>query len=98
MNREDTPGEAEQLERYADVVRTLDGLPLTIRTLDLGADKQVDSGHTSRQCTNPALGPACRAAVPENLNLFRPQLRAILRASAHGPTRLMVPMLSNSRN
>ena len=97
MNREDTPGEAEQLERYAEVVRALDGLPLTIRTLDLGADKQVDSGHTSRQCTNPALGLRAVRLCLRNLNLFRPQLRAILRASALGPTRLMVPMLSNSQ-
>ncbi len=97
MNRDDTPGEAEQLERYAEVVRALDGLPLTIRTLDLGADKQVDSGHTSRQCTNPALGLRAVRLCLRNLSLFRPQLRAILRASALGPTRLMVPMLSNSQ-
>lgn len=97
MNREDTPGETEQLERYAEVIRALGGLPLTIRTLDLGADKQVDSGHTSRQCTNPALGLRAIRLCLRNLNLFRPQLRAILRASALGPTRLMVPMLSNSQ-
>ncbi|MBI5040204.1 MAG: phosphoenolpyruvate--protein phosphotransferase [Gammaproteobacteria bacterium] len=97
MNREDTPGEAEQLERYSEVIRALDGLPLTIRTLDLGADKQVDSGHTTRQCLNPALGLRAVRLCLRNLNLFRPQLRAILRASALGPTRLMVPMLSNSQ-
>ncbi|MBI5461989.1 MAG: phosphoenolpyruvate--protein phosphotransferase [Gammaproteobacteria bacterium] len=98
MNREDTPSEAEQLERYAEVVRALDGLPLTIRTLDLGADKQVDSGHTGgRLATNPALGLRAVRLCLRNLNLFRPQLRAILRASALGPTRLMVPMLSNSQ-
>ena len=97
MNREDTPGEDEQLSRYTDVIRTLKGLPLTIRTLDLGADKEVDSGHTgNRMCLNPALGLRAIRLCLRNLGLFRPQLRAILRASAHGPVRLMVPMLSNS--
>ncbi|MFP5506059.1 MAG: phosphoenolpyruvate--protein phosphotransferase, partial [Gammaproteobacteria bacterium] len=97
MNREDTPGEEEQLARYTDVIHTLKGLPLTIRTLDLGADKEVDSGHTgNRMCLNPALGLRAIRLCLRNLDLFRPQLRAILRASAHGPVRLMVPMLSNS--
>jgi phosphotransferase system enzyme I (PtsI) len=98
MNREDTPGEDEQLARYTDVIRTLKGLPLTIRTLDLGADKEVDSGHTgNRMSLNPALGLRAIRLCLRNLDLFRPQLRAILRASAHGPVRLMVPMLSNSQ-
>ena len=98
MNREDTPGETEQLERYAEVIHKLHGLPLTIRTLDLGADKEVDSGHTSgRMATNPALGLRAIRLCLRNPNLFRPQLRAILRASALGPVKLMVPMLSNSQ-
>ena len=97
MNREDTPDEAEQLDAYAEVIRRLDGLPLTIRTLDLGADKEVDSGHTSNRSTNPALGLRAIRLCLRNLALFRPQLRAILRASALGPTRLMIPMLSISQ-
>ncbi|MDV3237744.1 MAG: phosphoenolpyruvate--protein phosphotransferase [Gammaproteobacteria bacterium] len=98
MNREDTPDEAEQLDAYAEVIRQLDGLPLTIRTLDLGADKEVDGGHApGRLCTNPALGLRAIRLCLRNPNLFRPQLRAILRASALGPTRLMVPMLSNAQ-
>jgi phosphoenolpyruvate-protein phosphotransferase (PTS system enzyme I) len=98
MNREDTPGEAEQLARYTDVISTLNGLPLTIRTLDLGADKEVDSGHTgNRMPLNPALGLRAIRLCLRNPDLFRPQLRAILRASALGPVRLMVPMLSNSQ-
>ena len=98
MNREDTPGEEEQLARYAEVIRLLGGLPLTVRTLDLGADKEVDSGHTGgRLATNPALGLRAIRLCLRNLGLFRPQLRAILRASALGPVKLMVPMLSNSQ-
>lgn len=98
MNREDTPDEAEQLESYAEVIQKLGGLPLTIRTLDLGADKEVDSGHTSgRMATNPALGLRAIRLCLRNPSLFRPQLRAILRASALGPVKLMVPMLSNSQ-
>ncbi|MFN2308491.1 MAG: phosphoenolpyruvate--protein phosphotransferase [Gammaproteobacteria bacterium] len=98
MNREDTPSEAEQLERYTEVLRALNGLPLTIRTLDLGADKEVNSGHTgNRVCVNPALGLRAIRLCMRNLNLFRPQLRAILRTSALGPVQLMIPMLSNSQ-
>ena len=98
MNRDDTPGEEEQLDYYSRVIHKLDGLPITIRTLDLGADKEVDGGHAGgRTSTNPALGLRAIRLCLHNLNLFRPQLRAILRASALGPVRLMVPMLSNSQ-
>ncbi len=98
MNRDDTPDETEQLKCYGEVIRALKGKPLTIRTLDLGADKEMDGAHaTGRLCTNPALGLRAIRLCLRNLNLFRPQLRAILRASALGPTRLMVPMLSNSQ-
>lgn len=100
MNREDMPDEEEQLEHYSDVIRKLDGLPLTIRTLDLGADKETDSeasGSGNRSPTNPALGLRAVRLCLRNLNLFRPQLRAIMRASALGPVRLMIPMLSNSQ-
>ncbi len=95
MNRPDTPSEEEQLERYREVILAMEGLPVTIRTLDLGADKKVDSGHTSgRSCSNPALGLRAIRLCLKDLDLFRPQLRAILRASAEGPTRMMIPMLS----
>ena len=98
MNRADTPDESEQLDAYTAVIRQLDGLPLTIRTLDLGADKEVDGGNPiGRPCTNPALGLRAIRLCLHNPSLFRPQLRAILRASALGPTRLMVPMLSNAQ-
>jgi phosphotransferase system enzyme I (PtsI) len=96
MNRRSPPGEQEQFETYCEVIRALEGRPLTIRTLDLGADKQVDGGRRDGPvAANPALGlRAVRLCLKEPA-LFRPQLRAIVRASALGPVRLMVPMLSN---
>jgi phosphotransferase system enzyme I (PtsI) len=72
----------------------LEGSPITIRTADLGADKQVDGGRGGPVCTNPALGLRAIRMCLKDLAMFRPQLRAILRASAHGPVRMMIPMLS----
>jgi phosphoenolpyruvate-protein phosphotransferase (PTS system enzyme I) len=97
MNRPDPPGEEEQLQAYLRVLGSLRGAPVTIRTLDLGADKQVDGGGRTegRLATNPALGLRAIRLCLKDLTLFRPQLRAILRASAAGPVRLMIPMLSN---
>ena len=96
MNREAPPDEEEHYATYKGVIDVLKGLPLTIRTLDLGADKQVDGGRQSGPVTtNPALGlRAVRLCLKEPA-LFRPQLRAIIRASVHGPVRILVPMLSN---
>jgi len=96
MNREAPPDEEEHYTTYTEVIDVLKGLPLTIRTLDLGADKQVDGGRQSGPVTtNPALGlRAIRLCLKEPA-LFRPQLRAIIRASVHGPVRIMIPMLSN---
>jgi len=96
MNRESPPDEEEHYEAYSKVIQILDGLPLTIRTLDLGADKQVDGGRQSGPVqSNPALGLRAIRLCLKEPGLFRPQLRAILRASALGPVRLMIPMLSN---
>ena len=96
MNRTTPPHEEEQLEAYLEVVKQLDGAPLTIRTLDLGADKQVESiSSASRSACNPALGLRAIRLCLKDPVLFIPQLRAVLRASAHGPVRMMIPMLSN---
>ena len=94
MNRPEPPDEEEQYDTYISVIEALKGKPLTIRTLDMGADKQAD-GITD--CTTSALGLRAIRLCLKNRSQFRPQLRAILRASAHGPVRLMVPMLSNTR-
>ncbi len=96
MNRTSMPDEEEHLAAYLDVVRGLDGLPVTIRTLDLGADKQVD-GASALHCPpvrNPALGLRAIRLCLKRPELFMPQLRAILRASATSPVRIMLPMLS----
>ncbi len=96
MNRSDVPEEEEHLDSYRRVIDALDGKPVTIRTLDLGADKQVDGGRSSGPvATNPALGLRAIRLCLKDPGLFQPQLRAILRASALGPVRMMIPMLSS---
>lgn len=95
MNRPQPPDEEEHLDAYLRVIKALKGGPVTIRTLDLGADKQIDSKRQDRPIvTNPALGlRAIRLCLKEQ-KLFRPQLRAILRASAQGQVKMMIPMVS----
>jgi phosphotransferase system enzyme I (PtsI) len=96
MNRDSLPDEEEHLAAYLDVIRGLEGIPVTIRTLDLGVDKQVDSNPAScPPVCNPALGLRAIRLCLKEPELFRPQLRAILRASSYGSVRLMIPMLSN---
>lgn len=96
MNRSSIPSEEEQFKAYANVLEKLNGKSFTIRTLDLGSDKQVDSGkqHTT-VFTNPALGLRAIRLCLNDLSLFIPQLRAILRVSALGSVKMMIPMLSN---
>lgn len=96
MNRPGMPSEEEQFRAYAKVAKTMAGKPVTIRTLDLGADKQVDGGRADggTVVVNPALGLRAVRLCLHDTALFRPQLRAILRASAFGKVRLMIPMLS----
>ena len=95
MNRPTPPTEEEQFRAYVKVVRAMPGRPVTIRTLDLGADKQVDGGRAGTVTVNPALGLRAVRLCLHDTSLFRPQLRAILRASAHGKVRMMIPMLSS---
>lgn len=93
LNRDDLPSEEEQYESYKAVVEAMDGKPVTIRTLDLGADKQAPWGHS--MADNPALGlRAIRLCLAEP-GLFHTQLRAILRASVHGHARILIPMLAS---
>ncbi|MCU7881766.1 MAG: phosphoenolpyruvate--protein phosphotransferase [Candidatus Thiodiazotropha sp. (ex Lucinoma aequizonata)] len=96
MNRPTLPTEEEQLEAYLSAVRGLGGIPLTIRTLDLGVDKTTGNISESgcMPATNPALGLRAIRLCLKEPELFIPQLRAILRASAADPVRLMIPMLS----
>ncbi len=95
MNRKELPSEEEQYEAYSRIVSAVRG-PITIRTLDLGADKQVDSGRTHGPLpTNPALGLRAIRLCLKEPDLFRVQVRALLRASAHGRMQVMLPMISN---
>lgn len=95
MNRAAAPTEDEQTEAYGRVVGLMAGRPITIRTLDSGADKTVAALAAGRATpANPALAlRAIRLCLAEP-DLFLTQLRAILRASAHGPVRIMIPLVS----
>jgi len=94
MNRREMPDEEEQYLAYRKVAEAMKGLPVTIRTLDLGADKEMNPD-TVRTCTNPALGlRAIRLCLSEPL-IFHTQLRAILRASHYGNIKILIPMLSS---
>jgi phosphotransferase system enzyme I (PtsI) len=94
LNRAELPGEDEQFEAYRHVVEAMDGLPVTIRTLDLGADKTANGDGMSGP--NPALGlRAIRYCLSEP-QMFHTQLRAILRASHYGRIRLLIPMIAHA--
>jgi phosphotransferase system enzyme I (PtsI) len=93
MNRREWPTEDEQFEAYRRVTEAMKGMPVTIRTLDLGADKPANPDE-ARTCTNPALGlRAIRLCLSEP-QIFHAQLRAILRASHYGSVKLLMPMIS----
>lgn len=100
MNRNgELPGEDEQFEAYRAAVQAMQGLPVTIRTIDIGADKPFERmSHNElrhEHTLNPAMGlRAIRWSLSEP-SMFRMQLRAILRASAYGKVRLLVPMLTH---
>ena len=88
------PSEDEQFEQYRKAVVAMKGRPVTIRTLDVGADKPLDP--TEHTALNPALGlRAIRYCLAEP-QLFLTQLRAILRASAYGKVRILIPMLAHA--
>ena len=93
LNRDELPDEEEQFEAYRAVAEGMEGQPVTIRTFDLGADKQIKG--VERVANNPALGlRAIRLCLAEP-QLFRPQLRALLRASHYGNVKILIPMLSS---
>ena len=92
LNRDVLPDEDEQFVAYRAVAEGMKGLPVTIRTFDLGADKQLNG--VQRVASNPALGlRAIRLCLVEP-QLFRTQLRALLRASHYGNVKILIPMLS----
>jgi phosphotransferase system enzyme I (PtsI) len=90
------PGEEEQYQAYRRAVEGMQGLPVTIRTVDIGADKSLDRGQKDGAGLNPALG---LRAIRWSLNdpaMFLTQLRAILRAATHGQVNLLIPMLAHA--
>jgi len=94
MGRSGLPDEEEQFLAYRDAVLGMAGRPVTLRTLDLGADKADDSGLALRNEPNPALGLRGVRLSLSRPGLLDVQLRAMLRASAFGPLRVLVPMVS----
>ena len=89
------PGEEEQYQAYRRAVEGMQGLPVTIRTVDVGADKPLDYAHRDDAHLNPALGlRAIRWSLADPA-MFRTQLRAILRAAVHGKVKLLIPMLAH---
>ena len=93
MNKREMPDEEEQFVAYKQVAVAMKGMPVTIRTLDLGADKQMNADTVSK-CANPALGlRAVRLCLSEP-HIFHTQLRALLRASHYGHIKILIPMLS----
>jgi phosphotransferase system enzyme I (PtsI) len=98
LNRHGLPTEDEQFEAYRSVAAGMGGRPVTIRTFDLGADKNMEgvSAGLDRVTMNPALGlRAVRFCLSEP-HLFMTQLRAILRASVFGKVKILIPMLCNA--
>jgi len=98
LDRGELPSEDEQFEAYRKVVKGMEGRPVTIRSFDLGADKDLNPEGTrgDRVKTNPALGlRAIRVSLAEP-KMFHTQLRAILRASKYGKVKLLIPMLAHA--
>ncbi len=93
MNRKQLPGEQEQYETYRSIAKSMKGRTVVIRTLDSGADKTTAADKT--QATNPALGLRAIRLCLSQPHLFITQLRAILKASAFGKIRILIPMLSS---
>ncbi len=102
MNRNgDLPDEDEQFEAYVAAIDAMHGMPVTIRTVDIGADKPLDRMSISElrheHALNPALGlRAIRWSLSEPV-MFRQQIRAILRAGTRGKVRMLIPMVAHLR-
>ena len=94
MGRERAPTEAEQLKEYKRIAKGVGDI-VTIRTLDIGGDKQLDFNYPNKQSSTSPLGLRAVRLCLSHIEIFKPQLRAILRASAFGKVSIMVPMVSN---
>ncbi len=92
LGREDYPTEEEQFEIYKEVLSRMGGKKVIIRTLDIGADKQVDYFRLPKE-ENPAMGYRAIRICLDRVDIFKTQLRAIYRASAFGTAAIMFPMI-----
>lgn len=92
MGRDTFPSENEQFEIYKNAVEKMNGRRVIIRTLDIGADKKVEYFNIPKE-ENPALGYRAIRICLDRVNIFKSQLRAILRASAYGKAAVMFPMI-----
>src|SRR3989338_2249335 len=90
------PDEEEQYQAYKKAVEGMQGLPVTIRTVDIGADKPLDNSQRDTAHLNPALGLRAIRWSLADPGMFLTQLRAILRAAAHGKVRMLIPMLAHA--
>ena len=96
LNRKDLPSEEEQFEAYRQVAEAMQGKPVVLRTLDIGADKAMNGGDGAHVMPNPAMGlRAIRFCLAEP-QMFLTQLRAILRASHYGTVRVLLPMVAHA--
>jgi phosphotransferase system enzyme I (PtsI) len=93
LSADEPPGEDQQFRAYAAVIRAMGGRPVTIRTLDLGADKIAGYGRGGPEA-NPALGLRSLRLSLRDPAIFRPQLRALLRSAALGDVRILFPLVS----
>jgi phosphotransferase system enzyme I (PtsI) len=97
MNRDSPPDEDEQYESLAALVAAMGGRQMTVRTLDVGGEKLAYSlGEHIGESVNPALGLRAIRLSLKQKNLFEAQLAAILRAGAHGPLRILLPLIANT--
>lgn len=92
LEKKDYPSEEEQFQAYKTAAETMAGKKVIIRTLDIGADKQVDYFHLDKE-DNPAMGYRAIRICLDRQEIFRTQLRALLRASAYGNLGVMYPMI-----
>jgi len=95
LGRDDFPTEEEQFQAYRQVVQTMAGKKVIIRTLDIGADKQVDYFNLGKE-DNPALGYRAIRICLKQPDIFKTQLRALFRAAVHGNLSVMYPMITST--
>ncbi|KAA0545296.1 phosphoenolpyruvate--protein phosphotransferase [Bacillus sp. BGMRC 2118] len=93
MGRDSLPTEEEQFDAYKKVLERMEGKPVVVRTLDIGGDKELPYMHLPKEM-NPFLGYRAIRLCLDEQNIFRTQLRALLRASRYGNLRVMFPMIA----